>query len=383
MPTLAELHDRLESDPIRDEIGFDADFETIQKRLLVATSDTAREELLGSWLGKYQPCLFGKLAAKRGLLGYSFLTERTIMDGDDAVRAHIRADKLQWRRDAARGRKSGFVVLAISERLATARPDAALRSFAQRLAELYFNIEEAPLDSILLDFAALEVPGRDGPYVISWHAGVNVFAAAGDGRWWQDHRIPAGLAFSVNSVGHMVGSAEVANALTQFNETLKLVASLEDVGKVESLDDALRMAMLTIENASVTVSGKATWLLPEGSVEQAKCPKTSVTLPSKLVGKAACKYHGSYHTDHTIPSSYFRSDVTMPADIRPIELDFSYLYHDSVTNPAYQTMGLGEQIRGDQPITRLTETVRKGFRQWGVRTRIEDLPELQEALAAE
>ena len=44
-------------------------------------------------------------------------------------------------------------------------------------------------------------------------ASVNYFSAQGDKRWWQDHRFPAGLAFSVNSVGHMVKSGKLNEAM--------------------------------------------------------------------------------------------------------------------------------------------------------------------------
>jgi hypothetical protein len=50
-----------------------------------------------------------------------------------------------------------------------------------------------------------------------WFAGVNYFCAQGDKRWWQDHRIPGGMAFSVNSVGHLVKSGMIAKAMNELD----------------------------------------------------------------------------------------------------------------------------------------------------------------------
>jgi hypothetical protein len=79
-----------------------------------------------------------------------------------------------------------------------------VKELALRLCSLYLLEEVAP-DRIFLDEIWLEKPGRDAT-TWRWHAGVNSFRAQGDGRWWQDHLMPGGIAFSVNSVGHMVKS---------------------------------------------------------------------------------------------------------------------------------------------------------------------------------
>jgi hypothetical protein len=70
-------------------------------------------------------------------------------------------------------------------------------------------------------------------------------------------------------------------------------------------------------------------------------------LPRFLADKNFCEYSGYYHTDITIPSEYFRVDVTRPATVQPRGLDFTYLFNADVSNPAHQTMGKGRRIRGD------------------------------------
>src|SRR5436190_3009558 len=381
MSSLHELVARMTIDPARQALGFEAVLERAQDDLLRATNDVDRARILGDWLGNYQPCMFGKVAARKGQLALCFVTDEHISQGDEAVHAHIHREKLRWRRQAARGLQSGFVVIAVSAAIAYASPDEVLQEFAQRLAALYLNRDGAPLDEVLLDYAVLEVPGREGPHLVRWDAGVNVFAAAGDRRWWQDHRIPAGLAFSMNSVGHMVKSAQLTDAFHSFVETLNLIAPDDEQGKIGSLEDALSVAMLTIDNASDAVSGKATWLVSPQEVS-ASCPKTTAAIRKKVADKSYCLYRGMYHTDHTIPTSYFRVDVERPRDTRAFDLDFTYLYHDSVTNPAYRTMGAGEQIRGEGRKGQGARPINKARRQWGSSVRPDEVPEVMDALRA-
>ena len=77
--------------------------------------------------------------------------------------------------------------------------------------------------------------------------------------------------------------------------------------------------------------------------------KTDVSLPIKLPPRLSdkdhCTYAGWYHTDQTLPSVYFRPDVERSNDVdRHEDLDFTYLFDDSVANPAFETMGTGRRI---------------------------------------
>jgi hypothetical protein len=305
------------------------------------------------------------------MLEFCFLTENILLQDDERIKASIHAAHRRWWRAADEGHKSGFVILALSERLAAARPDENLLRFAQRLARLYLLEDDILPDRIYLDQVYLEIPGHRHRYRFRWDAGVNVFAAAGDGRWWQDHRIPGGLAFSVNSVGHMAKSGQVRGAL--------LNMGVEDdeleLGAVADLHDAHRFAMLTIAKASHAISGPATWLLQPDDVDLAECPPPRQTMGTKLEQYSPCAYAGIYHTDHTLPSTYFRNDVEAPPSAAAMALDFTYLYVNTVDNPAYHTMGIGEQIRGDQPTTTGSERPRdKAHRLWPVEVAPEQMP---------
>jgi len=218
---------------------------------------------------------------------------------------------------------------------------------AVRICSLYL-VEEGAIepDKIYSDEVFLEKPGLRRT-TWKWKAGVNYFSSQGDKRWWHDHRIPGGFAFSVNSVGHMVKSGMLAKAF----ETLDSIVggAPEDLvsSPVDSLEKALELAMRTIDLAADAVSGKATELLPlPGHTEQLPLP-CPVKLPPLLQHKNYCEYSGFYHTDFTLPSNYFRADVRRPEGFQRYSLDFTYLFDNAPGNEDFRTMGTGRPIRAD------------------------------------
>lgn len=346
----------LEPDEWRVRVGFSPDVEAVNRELFrpgLPEEDAAR--LLGKWLERHQPCLFGRIAAKAGALSYCILNEDDLRRPDGFIKDKIQARRLEWTREGFEGRKSGFVILAVSSALALARPSPEVRELARRLCYLYLETD-IEMDEIHTDQLYLQKPGSRLT-TWRWSTGVNYFSAQGDGRWWQDHRIPGGMALSVNSVGHLVKSGIVAKAMRDLDEGTG--APFEDYPepKVDSLDKALELAMRTIGMASDAVSGKATELLPllpeHGSLPVPQCP---VKLSDKVADKNFCEYRGYYHTDYTLPSEYFLPDVERPAGVQPHTLDFTYLFHRNVDNPDFRLMGEGQQIRaalgGDEVMTR-------------------------------
>jgi len=127
---LNDLLAAMEPDPWRRDHAFSSEVGVATRDLLSAQSDEERSRTLSQWLQKYQPCLFGRLAAKRALLTYCFLTEADFANGDQFVRDKIQSARLDWTRAGYEGRNSGFVLLVVSERLASALPNAALRMSA-------------------------------------------------------------------------------------------------------------------------------------------------------------------------------------------------------------------------------------------------------------
>jgi hypothetical protein len=76
---------------------------------------------LSDWLQAHQPCLFGGIAAKHGALSCCILNESDLEQSDEAIREKIQTSRLEWTRQGFEGKKSGFIILAISPRIAYAQ----------------------------------------------------------------------------------------------------------------------------------------------------------------------------------------------------------------------------------------------------------------------
>ena len=125
-PTLAELLARLTPDDRRSEIGFSPELESINEALWGDQTLEHREELLRNWLSKHQPCLFGRVAAKRDAITFCLITEADIREHDDKwVQDHIQRSRLRWYQRGFEGQSSSFIVAIISRSVANALPDEA------------------------------------------------------------------------------------------------------------------------------------------------------------------------------------------------------------------------------------------------------------------
>ncbi len=324
MPTLPELMDNLVTDEWRADHPFSDEVASCHAELLAAQTNEQRADLLRPWLTQHQPCFFGKIAAKKGLIDYCFLTEGDLLRDERHVAGMVAQRRLAWRKRARRGDSHAFVIMAISDRLARAEPNKALFEVARRIAELYL-CRDVPPDKIVHDELFLEAKEHR-----SWKVGVNYFAPQGDGRWWKDHRIPGGIAFSMNSVGHMACARRLGKDMGEDDQS-------------QGLQWALRTAMQLLDETKPGVSGRDTWL---HEIEKRPEPPHIVCpedLGQVLVGKNRCEYGGLYHTDQTLPSAFFKPDVVRPEGPSFDDLNLTYLHHDSPDNPDYRLMGAGIQ----------------------------------------
>jgi len=342
---IAQQLSQLEPDDWRRTVGFSPDIEAANQKLFAPDiTEAASIEVLSKWLQVFQPCLFGRIAAKHGAISYSILSEADLRQPDEVIKERIQTARLAWTREGFEGWKSGFIILVVSPLIAYAQPSAAMRELASRLCYLYLETE-IKMDHIHLDEIYLQKPGSRLT-TWKWKTGVNYFCAQGDGRWWQDHRIPGGMAFSVNSVGHLVTSGMIANAMKELDALTGAPDEGYPISKVDALEKALDLAMRTIGMASEAISGRATELLPlpsdRNDLPVTECP---VKLSKPVADKNHCEYRGWYHTDHTLPSEYFLPDVERPANLKGHSLDFTYLFHRDINNPDFRLMGEGQQIR--------------------------------------
>lgn len=356
-----ELLDSLSDDEWRLQEGFSPDIESANTELFqAATGEAASASIINDWISQYQPCLFGRLAARADLLSHCILTEKDLRGPEKDLLNKIQSARTDWKREGLAGKKSGFVISIISAKIAGSVPDATLMTLAARLCSLYLLDNVTP-DQICLDDLLLEMPSPRRT-TWKWDTGVNYFSSHGDKRWWHDHRFPGGMAFSVNSIGHMVKSGLMAKHIS---DLAKLMGAPEQglvSTRIDSPEDALAYAMLTIDNASDAVSGRATELLPlPTNLAEMPIPKCPTRLPKIVEDKNFCEYKGYYHTDYTIPSEYFLPDVERPAGLCPHRLDFTYLFDDDAVSPDRLRLKEGVRVRGVQdtaalrPQTKRTE----------------------------
>ena len=258
-----------------------------------------------------------------------------------------------------------------------------MRGVGFRLAALYLDEEDIEMDRIYHDEIYLEATNRRAVDVAMESGDPSTLSAQGDRPWWNDHRIPGGMAFSTNSVGHLAKSSKLDALMAELEKELGISPEEGSGVRIDSLEKALQFAMQTIANASNAVSGPATGLLPlpadPSELPVRQCP---IKLPASLANKNHCRYRGFYHTDYTLPSDYFRDCVERPPENRPFDdLDFTYLFHRDANNPAYSTMGSGVPIRApgdDEQVGIRGED--KDSRSFGEEIPIEKAPRLIRAL---
>jgi len=338
---IGELIEDLPQDPWREDNPFSPDMQACHNVLFQVGSTRAEmAEALDDWLASQQPCLFGRMEAKQHRLAYCLLTENDLERGDDHVRTRIQGDRDAWKRWAIDGGSHGFIVFAISPRIARATVGQELQTLAQYLCDLYLG--QDGLDRILLDDLVLKIQVEAIREYRKWPVGVNFFSAQGDGLWWRDHRIPGGMAFSMNSVGHMART----KAEAMLRRIPGLADSCQDLPRERLTYWALPTAMKTI-SPPVEGSTRGTWLAARGLFAEDHEPPTydqRHQVFGSLAGFSENRYLGRYHTDETIPSVYFEKSITDVAEAR-LRDDLYFTYLHSPGDPDYTAMGLGTLVR--------------------------------------
>ncbi len=314
--SLREIYARLRRDPDRNALGgFSQDLTdphvVLHDRFI---RDPERQAVIGDWLqGNHQPCLFGRLAAKRNGIDYCFLTVDDLLTSDDQIRQKIANARRVWKNRALRGEpRHGFLLAVSDEKVALAAPDETLRHFAHHLQTLAGWIGRPDMNNndIVDEWLYLKNP-KTGE-IVKFTFSVDFFATAGDKRWWHDHRIPGGMAFTANSLGHMVRHQE------WYEE------------RRDRIEWALRTAMLTIASAAKDVPhGPATYLRDEKHGPLKPYSWTEATKPSdkeKLKDKDCGSYGGYLHTDHAIRGEFFDPHEAPAHKEAPYLMDFTYIF---------------------------------------------------------
>jgi hypothetical protein len=315
--SVSGLLGRLREDTWRKDHPFSEDVVIAQQVLLHPYSyDDEKQEALGLWLQKHQPCVFGRVAAKQNKIYYCFLTEADLHGTDSEIRNKIQRAKRQWKQwslDGSTARHS-FMLAVTSVRVALAAPDENLKTLAVHLRGLFTTEFGEDLEANDLGFQSVFLRNPSENVFYKFSVIMDFFAAAGDGRWWCDHRVPGGLAFTFNSLGHMVRTKEWYG------------------GEPNPTEWALKLAMATIANADEHPKyGRATWLqnLDQGRPLKAQhgCPFSGKSpLPAALQNKDWTTYAGLHHSDHSVREEFF-SEKEHPLNMnQPFLIDFSYIY---------------------------------------------------------
>lgn len=330
--TLVSLFDALREDSRRASLPFSSDMlEAASLAHHPFALDQEIAEGINQWCLKRQSCQFGRIAARKGQIHFCVLRERDLAEGDHGIAAKIKEGIRLWKQRAGFDvvPPHGFLLLFCSPRVTLAAPDDNLRRFADRLLELAgwapqrrAKRNENPVSS---DFLYMKNP-NDGMYY-GFQFNVDFFAAAGDGRWWHDHRLPGGLGFTANSAGHM-----------------RFYKDWYEVPGSNHGEWAVKQAMITISQAHPTKKGdvaavaspqsegRVTWLRPldaNGSplVPNVDCPLSPV--PAILRGKDWTRYEGLLHTDHAVRAEFFDGRDEAITAAKPYLMDLTYLYDRS------------------------------------------------------
>src|SRR5208283_4707068 len=84
---IAALMSRIEPDPWRLETGFSSEMRAALDVTLNSKSVEEIESALTAWIRSYQPCLFGRIAAKQSAITYCLVTEEMLC-GDETKLSH-------------------------------------------------------------------------------------------------------------------------------------------------------------------------------------------------------------------------------------------------------------------------------------------------------
>jgi len=307
-------------DKFRKTRRFSQDMQAVQAVLLnPQNTKTQKIAAYRTWLIKNQPCVFGRLAATQKRVFICLLEENEILGmrkGDEDLRETIQDYRQLWKRYALEGRSSSFLLAVVGQSLVEETPGERLKEFCRRILELYMDMPHVPDDTIVpqREYVFLKLPKSAGDDKFLKFATLpNVFCSQGDGRWWHDHRCPGGVMITSNALGHDIYSRTGG-------------AQIDDTKKVEAVEQAMR----TINNAYPGVGNKkptglkhcpATFLIKKGLEPQPQLKKD-------LAEYSADRYHGYFHTDHLLPSVFFKEDRD-PAELQLYQdLSLRYIFDD-------------------------------------------------------
>jgi len=125
---LSELLARLDGDEWRKQNPFSSDISIASEVLLHPYAREDEQQLAAkAWISKFQPCVFGQVAAKADTLYIAIITDADMTEGDDALRERLALEKKTWKQWSLEGKgRHGLLVVFTSPKLYHAAPNHAL-----------------------------------------------------------------------------------------------------------------------------------------------------------------------------------------------------------------------------------------------------------------
>ncbi|NUQ75584.1 MAG: hypothetical protein HUU21_18725 [Polyangiaceae bacterium] len=327
---IRHVFDELEEDAWRKDHPFNPDILDAHKVMHHPFARTDEiNEVLRAWCLKRQPCNFGRIAAKYGNVHFCIITERDLLGDKALLKAKLAEEKRLWKQRALSELKNpphAFMLVISSPRVAFAAPNGALKRFATCIRDLAGFKPTSGGGAEASDYLYLPNPADRLYYGFKFN--LDFFAVAGDGRWWHDHRIPGGIAFTANSTGHMRHWQEWYSPEKGTDRSEFFVKNA-----MYTIAQAHPTAAAVINDGSMPfdpiAEGRVTWLrdlgLDNRPRKNSECPfKDGV--PKRLQGKDWTTYEGLLHTDHNVRDEFFVNSARPPACSRPYLMDFTYLY---------------------------------------------------------
>lgn len=182
------LMSRIEPDPWRSKTGFSSEMRAALDVTLNSKSFEEIESALTAWIRKYQPCLFGRIAAKQSAITYCLITEEMLCGDEAKLKDHIREARRRWTAAGFDGASSNFVIAVLSKRLAFGLPSEAVEKIALRLCTLYLGESIEP-DRVYLDRLWLQQPGSQKA-TWEWVCGRELLLCAGRRKMVAGSSIP-------------------------------------------------------------------------------------------------------------------------------------------------------------------------------------------------
>lgn len=348
--TVAELHKALQGDLWRRNNRFSDDIIVASSVLTNRWADEQEKiDAIAPWLSRMQTCRFGKWAAGAGALHYCFIGPEDLESSDEAIRDKIRNSLLDWKRrslDPTSGSTPahGFMLLVSSSDLLNSSPDANLKALVEKVRDLWgcAIFKDARGNDYAQETLYLRKSGEAEIYH-RFDVLVDFFSAAADRRWWHDHRIPGGFAFTANSLGHWV----------RFREWYK------DGQLKREILNGLRTSMQIIDEAHETNDGKATSLreLRDGKPHaDVACPYASADrFPEKFTKQDWTRYNAYFDPDHSIRKEFFSEAEKKSeyASKNPWLADLTYIYR--AEHEDHASLILGKPIPRDEVFENIGE----------------------------